>query len=127
MSTLFDSASSCNGLTEGEARRDAVHALLDEHRPEVIRQIQVAMICIGLEQSELTADDVRAVVPIPEGMSANVVGAAFSGLAKSGIFRKTGYRPSKRAIANAHNLAVWRLVKHHEALTRLAELRGVTA
>ena len=126
MSNLFDPDPSCNGLAEGEARRDSALLLLAATRAELVRQLQMAAIRIGFEQNELTADDVRAVVPIPDGINAKVVGAALNQLSKFG-FRSVGYRKSARPIAHARPLTIWRLVNQHDAMARLAELRSVTA
>ena len=126
MSNLFDPEPSCNGLAEGEARRDAAHAGLEEHRPEIIRQLRIAAIRISFEKDEFTSDDVRAIVPIPEGINPKVVGAAIAALARANLFLEVGQQKSTRPEAHARRITVWRLVNHHEAMTRLNELRNNT-
>jgi hypothetical protein len=93
----------------GEARRDAALNLLRVHRAAIIRDLTRAAARLALERHEITADEVRAVVPIPPGIKPVVVGAVFRDLADAGIIRRIGYRNSKRPAAHARPLAVWRL------------------
>lgn len=101
---------SCNGTTEGEARRDAALALLRANRAAIIRDLIRAAATLALQQGELIADDVRAVVPIPTGIRPVVVGAAMRDAADNGIIGQTGeYRRSRRPEAHARPLPVWKL------------------
>lgn len=100
---------SCNGATEGEARRDAALAQLRSHRAAIIRDLTRAAVTLAI-QGEFTADDVRAVVPIPLDIKPVVVGAAVRTAAEAGIIAQTGERRrSRRPEAHARDLPVWQL------------------
>ena len=106
--------------TEAEARRDAALNRLRVHRAAIIRDLTRAAVRLVLERHEITADDVRAVVPIPPGIKPVVVGAVFRDLADAGILCRVGYRNSKRPVAHARPLTVWRLINVDAALAWLA-------
>jgi len=106
--------------TEAEARRDAALNRLRVHRAAIIRDLTRAAVRLALERDEITADEVRAVVPIPPCIRPVVVGAAIRDLADAGIIRRVGYRNSKRPAAHARPLAVWRLADAAAALAWLA-------
>lgn len=104
---------------EGEARRDAALHLLRIHRAAVVRDLTRAALGIALERGTLTADDVRAVVPIPPGIRPCVAGAAIRDAA--GILTQTGeYIRSRRPEAHARPLPVWRLADAAGAAAWLA-------
>jgi hypothetical protein len=119
MSSLYDSLPSFN-VAEGEACRDAALNLLRVHRAAIIRDLTRAAVRLALERGEITADDVRAVAPIPPGIRPVVVGAAIRDLADAGIIHRVGYRNSTRPAAHARPLAVWRLADAAAALAWLA-------
>lgn len=122
MYTLFDHAPDNNGA-DGEALRDEALNRLRDHRPELIRQCTVAAIHVALDTGEVCADDVRALVPIPAGLTAHFVGCVFKDLAAAGILRRDGYQNSKRAIAHARPISHWRLADAVIATARLTILR----
>jgi hypothetical protein len=104
---------------EGEARRDAALNLLRAHRADLVRDLTRAAVRLALERHEITADDVRAVVPIPPGIKPVVVGAVFRDLADAGIIRRVGFRNSTRPAAHARPLSLWRLADADAALAWL--------
>ena len=121
MFNLFDDLPANNGGAEGERRRDEALARLRVHRAALIRELQAAALRVALERGEVCADDVRALVPIPAGISPKVVGAAFRELADAGILSNTGtYRRSCRPAAHARSLPVWRLADDADAAAWLA-------
>ena len=108
MFNLFDDLPASNGGTEGERLRDEALDELCIRRPAVVRDLTRAAIQLALDHGTLTADDVRAVVPIPLGIRPCVVGAAIR--AAGGILTKTSeYVHSRRPIAHARDIPVWRL------------------
>lgn len=109
MSSLFDAAPVVNSAAEGKARRDAALSLLRVRRAGLIRACTAAALRIALDRGEVCADDVRAVVPIPAGISPKLVGVVFRDLADAGILRRAGFRPSTRPAAHARPLSVWEL------------------
>ncbi len=109
MYSLFDNVTDCNGLVEGKRRRDEALARLREHRAAIIRKLQYAAIRVALETGKVCADDVRALVAIPPGMSPKVVGPAFRELVADGLLRYDSSRLSKRPAAHARTIKVWRL------------------
>jgi hypothetical protein len=108
------------GRAEGEARRDAALTLLRSRRAALVRDLTRAAVRIALDRDTLTADDVRAIVPIPEGIRPAVLGAAIRELAVAGILRRIDYRRSSRPEAHARPLAVWQLADRGAAVAWLA-------
>ncbi len=120
MITLPDPSPPANVQAEGERRRDAALAVLTATRPAVVRRLQRAAVLIALDLGVVTADDVRDVVPIPEGINPKVNGAALNTLAELGILRGRDYIRSRRPVAHARPLRVWHLADRLAALTWLA-------
>jgi hypothetical protein len=107
------------GGADGEAPRGAALNLLRVRRATLVR-CTAAALRIALERGEVSADDVRAVVPIPPGISPKLVGGVFRDLADAGIFCRTGFRNSTRPAAHARPVSVWRLADPAAAAARLA-------
>ena len=120
VNSLFESAPDTN---EGVALRDDTLNQLRERRPELIRACTAAALRVALDSGAVCADDVRAVVPIPDGINPKFVGCVFRDLADAGILRRDGYQPSKRPKAHARPITLWRLADAHKAIARLATLR----
>ena len=99
----------CAGLVEGERRKANALDLLAEHREAVIRQAQRALLRLLLDHGTATADDVRSLVDLPDGINPKAFGAAPSPLAKRGIIRADGFTRSCRPEAHARPVTVWRL------------------
>lgn len=116
MSILHDSC------RDGETLRDAALDLLRTHRTELVRTCTVAALRIALDRGTVCADDVRGIVPIPDGISPKLVGAVFRDLADAGILFRDGYRPSTRPVAHARPISIWDLVDATEATRRLYAL-----
>jgi hypothetical protein len=106
---------------DGEALRDAALDLLRSRRAAFVRDLTRAAVGLALDRGEVTADDVRAAVPIPAGIRPVVVGCAIRDLAMAGILRRVGYRPTGRSVAHARTLSVWQLVDAEAAVAWLAE------
>lgn len=92
----------------GEKRRDAALAALVARRPGLVRAVQRAAVRLAAGGGEVTADDLRAAVPLPPGVHPAVFGAAVRGLATAGVLVRVGYRHSKRPESHARPVAVWR-------------------
>jgi hypothetical protein len=110
---------------EGEARRDAALALLRVRRRDLIAACTAAALRLALDRGEVCADDVRALVAIPDDISPKLVGVVFRDLADAGILRRAGYRNSTRPAAPARPLSVWRLADPDAATARLNARRHV--
>src|SRR5206468_2473114 len=109
-------------LPSGEARRDAALELLRARRAELIRRCTAAALRIALERRAVCADDVRALVVIPPGVSPKLVGCVFRDLADRKILRRAGYVNSNRPVAHARPLSLWRLADAAAAGELLAAL-----
>ena len=107
---------------DGEARRDAALNLHRVRNADTIRRCTAAALRVALERDEVCADDVRALVPIPAGVSPKLVGCVFRDLADARILRRVGFRNSNRPAAHARPLSVWALVDTEAATARLAAL-----
>jgi hypothetical protein len=87
----------------------------------VIRQLQRAAVQIALDDGTVSADQVRAVVPIPAEISANVNGAAFRHLAVGRILKAGAYVQSCRPSAHASTQRVWAIADRAAAEKWLAD------
>lgn len=108
--TLFDPDDT------GEARKKAAHELLERHRAELLLRARHALLGLLLQHGEATADDVRAVVPLPKGVNATAFGAVPGPLQKAGIIKRTGWAPSVRPDSHARPVSVWQIVSSAKAL-----------
>lgn len=113
-----------NDSPDGEARRDAALNLLRVRRADLIRRCTVAALRVALERGEVVADDVRAAVPIPPGVSPKLVGYVFRDLEDARILRRVRFRNSTRPASHARPLSVWALADA-AATARIAALRTV--
>jgi hypothetical protein len=108
------------GLAEGERCRDAALQLLAERRALYVRHGRRALLLRLLAAGIATADDVRAAVELPGGISPRCYGAVPTPLADAGLIRPAGYRPSERPEAHARPVTVWQLADRAGALAWLA-------
>lgn len=106
-------------MTEGERRKDEAHKLLKQFRACLIRTAQRAMVGILLERGEASADDIRDLVPLPDGIKPAVFGAVPKPLANAGIITKGRHAPSRRKEASARDIPVWILIKRAAAIAWL--------
>jgi hypothetical protein len=106
---------------DGEALRDAALALLAERRASLVRAGQRALLGALLERGEATADDVRALVPLPAGIRPCLYGAVPLPLADLGLIRAAGYRRTERPQGHARPVAVWQLADRAGAVTWLRD------
>lgn len=113
----------------GADLRDRALNLLAARRPALVRDIQRAAVRLALDpgRADLTADDLRAAVPIPAGIRPHVVGTAVRALAVAGILRHDGYRLSTRPVAHCRPVTVWTLADRAAALAWLAAHPPITA
>jgi hypothetical protein len=126
MSSLFDALPAFNLNVEGEARRDKALSLLRVRRADLIRDCTAAALRVAIDRTEVCADDVRALVPIPADISPKLVGVVFRDLADAGILRRAGFRASTRPAAHARPLSVWRLADAAAAVAWLAAHPPIT-
>ncbi len=88
---------------------DKVRTPLQMTRAGVIRAAQRALIDAIIRNGEASADDIRAVVVIPDGIHPAVIGTAVYLLARDGIIVPVNTVTAQRPIAHAHLMRVWRL------------------
>jgi len=105
---------------EGERRKSAAFALLAAHREAMIRRARRELLKVLLDRGEATIDDVRAVVPVPDGINPKALGPVPGGLAEAGIIVAHGYAKSTRPEAHARPVQVWRLADRAAAIHWLA-------
>lgn len=105
-----------HGRVEGEARKAGAFALLAAHREAVIRRAQRALLTVLLETGSATADDVRELVKLPNGINAKCFGATPGALARLGIIRADGYAKTCRPTAHARPVTVWTLADRTAAV-----------
>ena len=94
---------------EGERRRDAAHALLAAHRAVYVRRGRRALLEQLLLSGTASADDVRALVRLPDGIDPRCLGPVPGPLRRARIIRRADYMPSHRPERHASIIAVWQL------------------
>lgn len=89
-------------------------------RLRIVRDAQRALLQGVLTHGTATADDIRAVVPIPDRINPVCLRAAPRPLARLGIIRRNGYVETKRRCAHSRPLRVWEPVDRPAAVAWLA-------
>ncbi len=115
------------GEPTGEERKKAALAELEELRRDVVMRARRALLLHLLVHGTATADDVRDLVELPDGISPTCLGAVPGALARAGIIRRAGYAPSQRPERHAAPTAVWELVNGTAAEVWVAEHRGTAS
>jgi hypothetical protein len=105
---------------EGEQRKRFALALLADTRRALIRRASRALLDLLLQTGTATADQLRELVPLPEGVNPKVFGAVFAGLAEKNLIRQFGFEPSRRPEAHRRPVGVWQLTDRAAALAWLA-------
>lgn len=105
---------------DGAARRDDALGMLAAQRTLYVLRGRRALLAALLAHGEATADDVRAAVELPPGISPKLFGAVATPLAKAGIIEQAGYALTARPEAHARPVAVWRLADRAAAERWLA-------
>lgn len=112
--------SSNTGLAEGLRRKDASLALLAMRRAGLMRRAQRALLRVLFDQERATVDDVRRLVPCPEGIDPTAFGTTPGELARARIVEQDGFAKSTRPEAHARPIGVWRLINRSAATEWLA-------
>ncbi len=108
------------GLAEGEARKLDALRLLEVHREVYVQRGRRALLLRLLDVGTATADDVRAAVELPPGLSPKLFGAVPGPLAVAGIIRPAGYVKTRRKEGHARPVLRWQLADRNGALSWLA-------
>lgn len=106
---------------DGAARRDAALDLIRRTRAELVCTLGRAAVLHLLRHGTVSADDVRQLVPIPDGISPKVTGVIFADLVADGVLRRVGDRKSTRRVAHARRISVWACADPVAATAWLAE------
>jgi len=114
------SAQSLN-QADGDRRKAEAIALLADRRELYVLRGRRALLSALLATGQATADDVRDVVELPNGINPKCFGAVPSALAREGIIRRVGYVPARRPDAHARPVSVWALVDRDAAMRWLAD------
>lgn len=100
---------------EGERLRDEALALLRDHRPALLRQLQRAFLQHLIQNGPATSDVVRSLVAIPTGVDPRVVGSAVRSLAEASLIISIGRRKSHRPESHARKVDVWNVTDEPKA------------
>ncbi len=109
------------GEPTGEELKEAALAEFEGLRREIVLRARRALLMHLLVHGTATADDVRDLVELPDGISPTCLGAVPGALARAGIIRRAGHIPSKRPERHASPTAVWELLSETAAVEWLAE------
>jgi hypothetical protein len=86
----------------GKQLRDNQLNLFESQNSDFIEQCRAVARQLAAQNGEVTVDEVRDLVPLPENRSAKAYGAVF----KKG-FKKIGYVTTKRASSHGRPIAQW--------------------
>jgi hypothetical protein len=106
--------------SNGDARKDAAHALLEARRDQYVCLARRALLLHLLEHGTATIDDIRAVVELPDDINPKLFGAVPGALARAGIVRRVGFTMTARPAAHSRPISVWTLVDEEKAREWLA-------
>jgi hypothetical protein len=107
--------------SEGERLKLKAFSLLEVRRQALIRRARRALLAVLIDRGEATADDVWAVVTVPQGINPKLFGAVPGELAALGIITAEGYAKSARREAHARPVQVWLLADSDAAVRWLLE------
>ena len=102
--------------SEGERLKLKAHSLLKARREAIVRRARRALLSVLIQNGEATADDVRAVVSVPEGVNPKLFGAVPGELAELGIIFGDRYVKSARPEAHARPVQLWLLIDRAAAV-----------
>ncbi len=106
---------------EGERLKLGAFAILSARRESLIRRARRALLASLLQGGDtVTIDEVRAVVPVPDGINPKAFGPVPFELAAAGIIVADGFVQSARPEAHARPVKRWRLVDRAAAANWLA-------
>ncbi|HEX4607837.1 MAG TPA: hypothetical protein VH092_06485 [Urbifossiella sp.] len=91
----------------GEARKPAAHRLLEANRERLVRAARRALLRQLHDRGAATADDIRAAVPLPGGVSPKAFGAVPGPLALAHIIKPDGFVRTARPVGHARPVTRW--------------------
>jgi hypothetical protein len=80
-----------------------------DQRRSVSAEVQRTALNILLRHGVVSADDVRQVLAIPDGIDPRIVGPAFLALKNDGLIEEIGDHRTGRAVAHRRTIRDWRL------------------
>jgi len=102
MSDLFNYAA-------GKALRDrGLEAVSSFPNDQYLKQARALALILAAKNGEVTTDDVQRILPRPENIHPNVVGA----ICKCKELKFVGFKQSERATAHARRIGIYRLADH---------------
>lgn len=108
------------GAAEGERRKQDRLDLLRARRAVYVRRGQRALLRRLVDAGTATADDVAAVVELPDDIDARCLGAVPGSLARWGLIQALSVDRSRRASRHASLQLTWGLADRDAALQWLA-------
>ncbi|HTN04573.1 MAG TPA: hypothetical protein VL132_21970 [Planctomycetaceae bacterium] len=126
MHSLSDDRAPVDDPVTGDRRKDTAHRLLAVRRERILRAAQRALLQRVLTHGTATADHVRSVISLPEGVDPVCLGAAPGPLARLGIIRRSGYVETTRPCAHSRPVSVWELADRRAAVAWLESHPAMT-
>ncbi|HYV35018.1 MAG TPA: hypothetical protein VE988_04885 [Gemmataceae bacterium] len=105
--------------SEGERLKRRAQTLISERRKVFVRRGRRALLLRLLAVGNASADDVRAVVELPPGLSPKLFGAVPIALIQAGAIRADGFRRTARREGHARPVQVWILADRDAAIAWL--------
>lgn len=96
-------------LQTGEERKQAAHALLEVHREAYLRLARRTLLELLMQNGTASMDDVRDLVQVPDSINPKFFGAVPGMLARLNIISAHSAVKTRRKVARARSITLWRL------------------
>ena len=92
-------------LDDALKRRDLALDGLEDKYPDFLARARHVAVVIAEKEGEVTADDVRELLPIPANVHHNAMGSVF----RESRWKRIGWRKSSQPQRHANRVGIWRL------------------
>jgi hypothetical protein len=110
-----------DGTLQGERLKAEAFARMENCNDTLLVRGRRALLNKALTDGVASADDVRDVVPVPDGVNPKVFGPVPSPLAKANIIRPRRPIKTRRAVGHARYITEWELIDPQAAVRWLFE------
>lgn len=110
-----------DGTVEGERLKAEAFARMENCNDTLLVRGRRALLNKALTDGVASADDVRDVVPVPDGVNPKIFGPVPSPLAKANIIRPRRPIKTRRAVGHARYITEWELIDPQAAVRWLFE------
>lgn len=94
----------------GEERKQVAHALFEVYRKAYLRIARRTLLELLFEYGTASIDDVRDLVKVPDSINPKFFGAVPGTFAKLNIITAQSMVKTRRRVAHARHITLWRLI-----------------